>query len=226
MAKSSLRWFHVVITAYGNWLPGDPRGFRTKHHREHVEGDYRNRPTEDYSLIRERSERLMRFAPVTFASADRGVIREALVAEAGRRVERLAAVAVGATHGHLLIRLDRDRPKFVVGRYKTRASYALKEFGTPHVKTWAKGCKCKPIADSGHWDHAFAYILRHEADGAAVWRWDGPSTAFGDEAVAWDGVLTQREENERARREKIEREELGDNEEKPPHRDGVASKGA
>jgi hypothetical protein len=31
-------WFHVVLTVYGNWLPGDPRGFRTPKHEEHVEG--------------------------------------------------------------------------------------------------------------------------------------------------------------------------------------------
>jgi hypothetical protein len=29
---------------YGTWLPGDPKGFRTRHHREHIEGDYKKPP--------------------------------------------------------------------------------------------------------------------------------------------------------------------------------------
>ena len=37
-------WYHVVLTTYGAWLPGDPRGFRTRHHREHVPGDYKAPP--------------------------------------------------------------------------------------------------------------------------------------------------------------------------------------
>jgi hypothetical protein len=36
----SQRWYHVIISTYGGWLHGDPRGFRTRHHRAHVEGDY------------------------------------------------------------------------------------------------------------------------------------------------------------------------------------------
>lgn len=30
-------WFHCIATTYGAWLYGDSRGFRTRHHREHVE---------------------------------------------------------------------------------------------------------------------------------------------------------------------------------------------
>src|SRR3954468_9029001 len=41
-------WYHCMGNTYGTWLPGDPRGFRTRLHREHVEGDYRNPPKEDY----------------------------------------------------------------------------------------------------------------------------------------------------------------------------------
>ncbi len=36
--------YHVTWSTYGSWLPGDPRGFRTRGHRLHVDGDYRNPP--------------------------------------------------------------------------------------------------------------------------------------------------------------------------------------
>ena len=37
-------WFHCISTTYGAWLYGDARGFRTRHHREHIVGDYRSPP--------------------------------------------------------------------------------------------------------------------------------------------------------------------------------------
>jgi hypothetical protein len=37
-------WYHIMLTTSGDWLYGDARGFRTRHHREHVEGDYKNPP--------------------------------------------------------------------------------------------------------------------------------------------------------------------------------------
>lgn len=33
-------WYHVTIHVYGSWLRGDPRGWRSRHHREHADGDY------------------------------------------------------------------------------------------------------------------------------------------------------------------------------------------
>ena len=36
--------YHLIWGTYGSWLPGDPRGFRTRRHREHVEGDYKHPP--------------------------------------------------------------------------------------------------------------------------------------------------------------------------------------
>ena len=37
-------WYHVTANTYGTWLRGDPRGWRERHHRKHVEGDYQTRP--------------------------------------------------------------------------------------------------------------------------------------------------------------------------------------
>ena len=39
-------WYHCMGNTYGTWLPGNPKGFRTRHHREHVEGDYNSPPPE------------------------------------------------------------------------------------------------------------------------------------------------------------------------------------
>jgi len=69
------RWFHCIGGTYGSWLPGDPRGFRTRHHREHVEGDYRNPPPAGiYEFRHQGAADSLRFDPVTVRPEDRRII--------------------------------------------------------------------------------------------------------------------------------------------------------
>jgi hypothetical protein len=44
-------WYHCMFHTYGAWLPGDHRGFRTRHHKKHIEGDYNHPPEEDFSAL-------------------------------------------------------------------------------------------------------------------------------------------------------------------------------
>ncbi len=58
-------WYHIMFHTYGTWLPGDPKGFRTRHHRGHVEGDYKNPPPPGtYDELWKRSKHLMKRDPV------------------------------------------------------------------------------------------------------------------------------------------------------------------
>src|SRR5205809_4884314 len=58
-------WYHVTIHVYGSWLRGDPRGWRSRHHREHVDGDYKNPPPKGkYDNLYELSKALMKRDPV------------------------------------------------------------------------------------------------------------------------------------------------------------------
>src|SRR6266571_4906356 len=58
-------WYHVMGHTYGSWLYGDPRGFRTRHHREHVEGDYKNPPPPgSYENLEQCSRASLKQAPV------------------------------------------------------------------------------------------------------------------------------------------------------------------
>src|SRR5262245_36991735 len=62
------RWFHVVISTYGSWLQGDPRGFPSRHHREHVEGDYKNPPPPgSFANYRRQNLRSLKQPPVIVA---------------------------------------------------------------------------------------------------------------------------------------------------------------
>src|SRR6058998_795393 len=73
------RWYHVVLTTYGAWLYGDDRGFRTRHHREHVEGDYKNPPPRGkYRDQRDRSRKLLKQPPVVLDAKWRVIVGAAV----------------------------------------------------------------------------------------------------------------------------------------------------
>src|SRR4030095_14106043 len=58
-------WYHCMGSTYGAWLPGDPRGFRTRHHREDVPYDYKHPPPPGlYEKRYARSRQLMTRPPV------------------------------------------------------------------------------------------------------------------------------------------------------------------
>src|SRR5436190_1901454 len=68
MVPDTRKWFHITTHTYAAWLPGDPRGFRTRHHREHVEGDYKNPPPPGkYADRLARSKKLLTQEPVKLA---------------------------------------------------------------------------------------------------------------------------------------------------------------
>ena len=55
--RPGFHWYHLLATTYGAWLYGDARGFRTRHHREHVEGDYKQPPPAGKYAAREQHSR-------------------------------------------------------------------------------------------------------------------------------------------------------------------------
>ena len=71
-------WYHCMGNTHGTWLPGDPRGFRTRHHKEHVEGDYKNPPVENYEQRLRKSKELMKRDPVYLTVTQRRRVVESL----------------------------------------------------------------------------------------------------------------------------------------------------
>lgn len=42
-----MKWRHVVISTRSSWLPGSPRGWRSRNHKRHSSGDYKKPPPPD-----------------------------------------------------------------------------------------------------------------------------------------------------------------------------------
>ena len=105
MARPWNNWYHCNGNTYGTWLRGDPRGYRERHHRLHVEGDYKNPPPPGtHSAVLSRSQRLLKGKPVHLDDHQRRVAAEAMVTKLLKDSIEAIAIAVDDHHFHLLAR--------------------------------------------------------------------------------------------------------------------------
>ncbi len=169
-------WYHCNGNTYGTWLPGDPRGFRERHPRRNVMGDYKNPPPPGaYENRLDLSRRLMRKEPVYLSQEQRQVTAHAIVDKLRADSVEVLALAVDNHHYHLLARFGDRRPKHWIGRAKMHSSMILRGHGLLGT-VWARGCRTLPVRDRSHQLNVFHYILAHARHGAAVW-------TFRDEVV-------------------------------------------
>jgi hypothetical protein len=164
------QWFHCTTHTYGAWLYGDPRGYRTRHHREHVEGDYRNPPPPGmYASQFERSNKLLKQNPVTLSPFWRAVVGAAMVEKLLKFDLLLLCLSMSGQHCHLLAKMPGGQvPRQWVGMAKKHSHFIANEKGWTG-KLWAVRSKPNPIRDRAHQLNAYNYILRHVHEGAWVW---------------------------------------------------------
>ena len=161
-------WFHVIWGTNGSWLPGDARGFRSRGHRVHSTGDYRSPPPpgEHEGLRRHAlglSKRVVRLDEPTRTRL------VAALAWLGREHDvAVSAVAVAATHAHLLLELGERRPERdrVMRQWKSASSRVVRQEWPGRV--WSRGEKVVWQRDRRQVAGTFRYILRHRGE-AAVW---------------------------------------------------------
>lgn len=156
---------------YGTWLPGDPRGFRTRGHREHVEGDYRNPPEVGrYAERYAKAKKSMKRPPVFLTPRQRRRAMEEFSSSLVRRGIELIVLSIDRVHFHLLARLADHDPRRWVEIAKKESSHNLKREGlAPVGGLWAVRFECVPVADREHQLSVVPYILKHGKRGGAVW---------------------------------------------------------
>jgi hypothetical protein len=171
MPRDSRTWHHIVLTTYGAWLYGDARGFRTRHHREHIVGDYKNPPPSGmYAEKERRSRALLKTPPVELTGIWQDRVGTALWQEFTRQGAWVLVIAVASQHVHVLVKLNRGQHRQLTGRAKRFATLALKERGWQgHL--WGVRSKAVLIRDRRHQVNAFRYIVNHAREGAWVRIW-------------------------------------------------------
>ena len=163
------RWFHITTHTYGAWLYGDPRGFRTRHHREHVEGDYKNPPPKGmYDDKYQRSKDSLKQPPVVLTPAWRKEVGIALRDKLLQVGAQLLRLSVSGQHVHYLAKMPPAMPKFWTGLAKKHAWFELRDRGWKGM-LWAKGGKATPVKDRKHQLNVYGYIGRHVNEGAWLW---------------------------------------------------------
>lgn len=162
-------WFHLIISTYGSWLPGDPRGFRTRHHREHVEGDYKSLPPEGMHARRHHeSQQRMRQDGTVISAEFRSVIGEALRDRLQLAGGDVLAVNCGGQHTHIQVQQDDGDARIPLGHAKRHATFVARDAGFVG-KLWAVRGKVVRIWDRAHQKNVYRYILDHVHEGAWVW---------------------------------------------------------
>jgi len=162
-------WYHLVLTTYGAWLSGDSRGFRTRNHREHIEGDYKKPPPEgQYKKLERHSRESLKLPPVILPSPLREVVGRALRDRMTDLGAQVIGVAVGGQHAHILAKLPKRQVRNWIGITKRHAWFTLRERGWSS-KLWGKGGKIVVIRDRAHQLNVYRYIQRHKNQGAWAW---------------------------------------------------------
>jgi hypothetical protein len=189
-------WFHVNGHTYGTWLRGDPRGWRARNHREHVDGDYRNPPPPGrYDRLHDQSKGLMNRAPVHLSVEARQVACRAMLESLHHQRIEVAAISVDDHHYHILARFPipaserTTRPRgsnpwtssrrdgnthlayvrHVVGLAKSRSARAISESNlVAPGGVWAIRFKVTPVSDQSHFANVERYVLDHARRGATV----------------------------------------------------------
>lgn len=214
-------WYHAVGSTYGTWIQGDPRGFRTYRHREHVAGDYRNPPPAGvYAPLFAVCQRKMKHPPVYLSESQRRVVCEAIAARLTGDGNEVVALAVASNHFHLLARfalLDtaarvrcreslladgRDPgPRHWLGLARKHASFTLREHGLkPASAVWAARPKLDPVRDREHQVNVARYVWRHTAEGCWVYHFKYGALAPGTAVPGLQGVMALRRSMRRRRR--------------------------
>jgi len=156
---------------YGTWLPGDPKGFRTRHHRDHCEGDYKNPPPKGtFDDLHERSKDLMQRDPVYLDETQRRLALDAFINSLLKRNIPVIIGGIDRIHFHVLAPFPDHNPRHWIGIAKKESSHALKAQGHGiDGGIWAVRCKCLPIEDARHAERANGYIADHADRGAVIW---------------------------------------------------------
>jgi REP element-mobilizing transposase RayT len=168
-------WYYVTAHVYGSWLRGDPRGWRSLHHREHVEGDYKQPPPRGvYDNLHELSKALMKRDAVRIAAELRQFVADAVAESLRRNGIEVVVISLDDRHLHVLARFPDHNPRHWIGLAKKHASHLVRQHGLRSEEggLWARRSRAQPIADREPQVKAVGYILAHAGRGARVWRFD------------------------------------------------------
>jgi len=166
MPRSGMAWRHVVISTLNSWHHGDARGFRSRGHRIHSSGDYKNPPPvgEHAGLLR--YQKSISGDAIDLAEDIRSVVGRSIVAVLLEMNFRLLAAAVVDRHAHVVVELPFELAtvKRIIGEAKRKSSRSAKKWMPGRI--WSAGGTYKLVTNRSHLKNATDYVLYEQGDDA------------------------------------------------------------
>jgi REP element-mobilizing transposase RayT len=169
MPRFGFLWRHVIISTKSSWLHGDKRGFRSRKHRIHSSGDYKNPPPpQEHEGLHEFHKKRSR-TEVHIPEEKRAIIGRAFLRELELQGYLVLAMAVAKVHLHALLEAPHEisEVKKIIGEAKRTSSRMVCESIPGGV--WGEGGKFKPVMDKKHCESGHDYIIYEQ--GPTAWTW-------------------------------------------------------
>jgi REP element-mobilizing transposase RayT len=182
------RYWLLTNTCYGNWLPGDRRGF-VGHVQEHRPSDSAEPARVRHSLpgsfydaempgLEQASRNLLKGPPVHLTARHAEVLLGQFRETAAHRGWKLLAVAIMFNHFHLVVGVMGDpSPSKILGDFKSWGTRSLNDaFGPTESGTWwtERGSKRK-LRNNAALIGGVRYVLYDQPNAILTWSPEGES---------------------------------------------------
>jgi REP element-mobilizing transposase RayT len=155
--------YYITWTTYGNWMPGDRRGWRRKMTNRNTRyqpprdenGIYRPQP-----LLEAWCRDQMKSSEVSLSPSDRITIENSIREHCQIRGWKVLAVNPRTNHVHVVV-VANAPPETVRDQLKANCTRALRQQPVPLIaeKTWATGGDIEFIDDENELECVITYVL-------------------------------------------------------------------
>jgi hypothetical protein len=189
-----VRWYHVILTAYGFWLPNDPRGSWSefvaswelyKFGPATKVSDKRSYAHDPHDVaLRRAAKRALKYPPVRFDQPQRALILDGFAEAIVGAGYTVLAGCVGYDHAHLVVGRHERTIEQVARHLKSKATMHLTRAGLHPLRDyvlpsgaiptpWAEKCWSVFINDAQQLHAAIGYVDRHPLkEGLPQERWN------------------------------------------------------
>src|SRR5262245_9593370 len=153
-----LRWRHCILNARCSWLHGEKRGFRSRGHRIHSDGDYKDPPSPtEHAGLRAFHEKRSQSA-ARFDVDLRVVMLRHFIVKLRSLGYRVIAASLGEQHLHVLVELPWNLAEIrrIMGKCKQRVSHGVRDRLPGSI--WSERGDYKWIRDKAHFHNVYGYI--------------------------------------------------------------------
>ncbi len=177
-----VRWYHLIMTAYGFWLPNDPRGswsdfvgaWELRKFGPATKTTARRSLAHDSHDVARRlaAKQALKYPPVRFDERQRHVIAAGFATAVAESAYTVVACCVGHDHTHLVIARHARTIEQIATHLKSKATMSLvrndchplhlhRKPGGSTPTPWAAGVWSVFINDEPQLRAAIQYVQRH-----------------------------------------------------------------